>query len=98
MSSSSSGGSSGGSSGAGAAAGGGIDPVRRRELRKNLQRLERQLDSLHRKESDVHDRMAQAAADFTAAAELARELDQVRAEVADVEIEWMAAAEELEDS
>jgi ATP-binding cassette subfamily F protein uup len=90
--------SSGGSSGAGAAAGGGIDPVRRRELRKNLQRLERQLDSLHRKESDVHDRMAQAAADFTAAAELARELDQVRAEVADVEIEWMAAAEELEDS
>jgi len=77
---------------------GGSDPVRRRELRKNLQRLDRQLDALHRKESELHNRMAEAAADFAAAADLARELDQVRAQVADVEIEWMAAAEELEES
>jgi ATP-binding cassette subfamily F protein uup len=77
---------------------GGSDPVRRRELRKNLQRLDRQLDALHRKESELHNRMAEAAADFAAAADLARELDQVRAQVADVEIEWMTAAEELEES
>jgi len=77
---------------------GGSDPVRRRELRKNLQRLERQLDTLHRRESELHNRMAEAAADFATAADLARELDQVRAQVADVEIEWMAAAEELEES
>jgi len=77
---------------------GGSDPVRRRELRKNLQRLDRQLDALHRKESELHNRMAEAAADFATAADLARELDQVRAQVADVEIEWMTAAEELEES
>jgi ATP-binding cassette subfamily F protein uup len=78
--------------------GGGADPVRRRELRKNLQRLERQLDTLHRKESALHTRMAQVAADFAATSDLAQELDQIRDQVADVELEWMAAAEELEQA
>ncbi|HEY5882925.1 MAG TPA: ABC-F family ATP-binding cassette domain-containing protein [Nakamurella sp.] len=76
----------------------GADPARRRELRKDLQRLERQLDALHRKESALHTRMADAAADFTAATDLARELDQVRSDIGDVEVEWMAAAEELEEA
>jgi len=78
--------------------GGGADSARRRELRKDLQRLERQLDTLHRKESALHNRMADAAADFAAAADLARELDQVRSAIGDVEVEWMAAAEELEEA
>jgi ATP-binding cassette subfamily F protein uup len=72
--------------------------VRRRELRKNLQRLERQLDTLHRKESALHTRMAQVAADFTATSDLAQELDQIRDQVAGVELEWMAVAEELEQA
>jgi ATP-binding cassette subfamily F protein uup len=67
-----------------------------RLLRKDLQRLERKLESLHRKESGLHDRLAAAGADYGSAAELSAELKALRAEIASVETEWLAAAEDLE--
>ncbi len=72
------------------------DPARLRLLRKDLQRLERKLESLHRKESGLHDRLAAAGADYGSAAQLSAELKALRTEIASVESEWLAAAEDLE--
>ncbi|MGS0687496.1 ABC-F family ATP-binding cassette domain-containing protein [Nakamurella sp. GG22] len=72
------------------------DPARLRLLRKDLQRLERKLESLHRKESGLHDRLAAAGADYGSAAQLSAELKALRTEIASVETEWLAAAEDLE--
>ncbi len=76
--------------------GGGPDPARSRALRKELQRLERRLESLHRKESGLHEQLAATAADYGRAATLSAELRALEAEIADVETEWLAAAEDLE--
>jgi ATP-binding cassette subfamily F protein uup len=65
-------------------------------MRKELQRLEKRLESLQRKESGLHDRLATVGADFAAAAELDAELRAVLAEKDDVEGDWLAVAEQLE--
>lgn len=67
-----------------------------RVLRKELQRLERQLESLRRKESNLHDRLATLGADYAAAAEADRELRAVTGELADVEERWLTVAERIE--
>jgi ATP-binding cassette subfamily F protein uup len=67
-----------------------------RAMRKELQRLEKRLESLQRKESGLHDRLATVGADFAAAAELDAELRAVLAEKDDVEGDWLAVAEQLE--
>jgi ATP-binding cassette subfamily F protein uup len=67
-----------------------------RSLRKELQRQERILESLHRRESGLHDRLAAVGADYGAAAELDRELRALAAEVADAEEQWLSVAEQLE--
>ncbi len=72
------------------------DPARARALRKELQRLERRLESLHRKESSLHEQLAATAADYGRAAGLSTELRALQAEIADVETEWLGAAEVLE--
>jgi len=74
-----------------------LDPTQQRVLRKDLQRLERRLESLQRKESDLHHRLAGAGADYAAAAEMSSALKAVEVEVADVEAEWLSAAESLEN-
>ncbi len=73
-----------------------VDPARQRGLRKDLQRLERKMESLQRKETDLHGRLAEAGADYAAAADLSATLRGVQAEVAQVEMDWLVAAEDLE--
>jgi ATP-binding cassette subfamily F protein uup len=73
------------------------DPTRQRALRKDLQRLERRLESLHRKESDLHNRLAEVGADYATAAELSAALKGLRVEIGNAEDEWMGVAEDLEN-
>jgi len=72
------------------------DPAAARALRKDLQRLERRLECLQRKESELHRRLAEAGADYQAASELGAALDELRTEVAAAETDWLSAAEVLE--
>jgi ATP-binding cassette subfamily F protein uup len=74
----------------------GLEPARQRALRKDLLRLERKLESLQRKESQLHDRLTTAGADYAAAAELSVTLKALQIEVAGVEAQWLTAAEDLE--
>jgi ATP-binding cassette subfamily F protein uup len=75
----------------------GLDPTQQRALRKDLQRLERRLESLQRKELVMHEQLSGAGADYTAAAEISATLRALHAEVAEVEAEWLSAAEDLEN-
>ena len=74
-----------------------LDPLQQRALRKDLQRLERRMESLQRKEKDLHDKLAVAGADYAAAAEMSAALKALAAEVSEVETDWMAVAENLEN-
>ncbi|GAA3442332.1 ABC-F family ATP-binding cassette domain-containing protein [Planomonospora venezuelensis] len=73
----------------------GLSAKEERELRKELSRLERQLDKLGGREAKLHDSMAAAAADYGRLAELDAELKTVRAEKETVEAEWLEVAERL---
>jgi ATP-binding cassette subfamily F protein uup len=74
------------------------DPAQQRLLRKDLQRLERRLESLQRKESELHKRLEGVGGDYAAAAELSSALKVISAEVEQIETEWLSAAEDLENS
>jgi len=74
----------------------GPDPASVRALRKDLQRLEKRLESLQRKESTLHERLATAGADYAAAADLDTELRAVLDEKDAAEADWLALAEQLE--
>jgi hypothetical protein len=52
---------------------------------------------LQRKELVMHEQLSGAGADYAAAAEISAELRALHAEVADVEAEWLSAAEDLEN-
>lgn len=67
-----------------------------RQLRKSLQRWEKQMESLRRKEQRLHTQLADTGADFERAASLGADLKAVREELADVETQWLQAAEALE--
>ncbi len=69
------------------------DAAEVRAARKELARLERTLERLQRKESDLHDRMAAAATDHATIIELDSELRSVTAEREQVEEAWLEAAE-----
>ncbi|HYN72322.1 MAG TPA: ABC-F family ATP-binding cassette domain-containing protein [Nakamurella sp.] len=92
----------GGTSTAGSAGAGGASATQHaaavRGLRKDLQRLERRLESLQRKESELHHKLAGVGADYAAAAGLNASLLQLHGEVAAAEAEWLAVAEALEKS
>ncbi len=87
---------SGGTVADGSGASPGPDPGELRALRKDLQRLERRLESLQRKQSDLLGRLAQAGADYAAATELNAQVRALAAELADTETQWLAAAERAE--
>ena len=72
------------------------DAAQARQLRKDLQRLERRMESLRRKQSDLHDRLATVGGDYAAAARLDAELRSVTGELDDVESNWLVVAEQLE--
>ena len=64
-----------------------------RAARKEVARLERQLEKLNDRETDLHDEMADASSDHVRLRELQRELEQVVADRDRLEEEWLEAAE-----
>jgi ATP-binding cassette subfamily F protein uup len=69
-------------------------PARMREARKELARLDRQMDRLSGREAELHQALAEAAADYERLIELGDELRQVEAERAGLENRWLELAEE----
>jgi ATP-binding cassette subfamily F protein uup len=67
-----------------------------RALRKELQRLERTLDRLTDRETELHAAMAQSATDHARLRELQAELDAQTAQRERVEAAWLEVAETLE--
>jgi ATP-binding cassette subfamily F protein uup len=82
---------------AGAPGGSGGSGGASRALRKELQRLERALDRLTDRETELHAAMAQSATDHARLLELQAVLDEQAAQRQRVEAAWLEAAETLED-
>lgn len=70
-----------------------------RELKKQLNAIERKMGKLDPKIDKVHTRMAEAAeqVDTAKLAELDADLKQVQAEREELEMEWLELAEQLEE-
>jgi ATPase subunit of ABC transporter with duplicated ATPase domains len=81
--------------GAGLSAGPGPSAGEVRAGRKELTRLERQVDRLTEREAALHGRLAEHATDYEKVASLDAELRAVRAERAQAEEEWLTLAERL---
>ena len=64
-----------------------------RAARKEASRLERRLETLDRREKQLHEQLAAAATDPARLLELDAELQAVLAEQESVELDWLAAAE-----
>ncbi|MFI7033642.1 ABC-F family ATP-binding cassette domain-containing protein [Microbispora rosea] len=75
---------------------GGLSAKELRELQKELNRLERQIDKFGEREAKLHAEMAEAASDFERLATLDAELREIAAQKESAELEWMAVAERLE--
>jgi ABC transport system ATP-binding/permease protein len=75
--------------------GGGADRERRLAKRE-LQRLERQIDRLGTREKELTEELAAQASDYAALIELGGQLREVQAEKARLEEEWLAVAEDAE--
>ncbi len=74
----------------------GLDAAAARSLRKDLQRWERKLESLQRKENELHARLAGVGSDYAAAGEINATLRALRDERDEAESAWLTAAEILE--
>ncbi|GAA1137771.1 ABC-F family ATP-binding cassette domain-containing protein [Ornithinicoccus hortensis] len=74
----------------------GPSPAQAREARKALARVEKALDKLHARQAQLHERMAEAATDPEALADLTAELAEVTAQEEALEAEWLEAAEVVE--
>jgi ATP-binding cassette subfamily F protein uup len=68
---------------------------RQRQAKKELARLDRQLDRLAGQEADLHREMAGAASDYSRLIELGDRLRALRAEKNAMEERWLAVAEEV---
>ncbi|NUW35413.1 ABC-F family ATP-binding cassette domain-containing protein [Nonomuraea sp. SMC257] len=75
----------------------GLSAKEERELRKELNRLERQLDKLGEQEAKLHAAMAEAAADYERLGSLDAQLRDVLAQKDDVEAAWLELADRLGD-
>ncbi|WP_431895627.1 ABC-F family ATP-binding cassette domain-containing protein [Nonomuraea sp. bgisy101] len=73
----------------------GLSAKEERELRKELSRLERQLDKLSGQEEKLHAVMAEAASDYARLGELDGKLRDILNEKDAVEAEWLEVAERL---
>ncbi len=71
----------------------GLSAGQLREARKELARLDRQLERLNGRESELHKALAEAAADYARLIELGDELRHVQAEKAALEDRWLELAE-----
>ncbi|CAM5333101.1 MULTISPECIES: ABC-F family ATP-binding cassette domain-containing protein [Streptomyces] len=67
-----------------------------RAAKKELQRLERQLDKISTREQKLHTRIAENATDFAKVAELDAELRQLSGEREELEMRWLELAEDAE--
>jgi ATP-binding cassette subfamily F protein uup len=72
--------------------GGGLSEAARREARKDVARLERQLSRLSDRERKLREQMVGSASDFVRLGELQASVDQLAAEREQVEHEWLEAA------
>jgi ATP-binding cassette subfamily F protein uup len=70
--------------------------ARQRAARKELQRLDRQIDRLTVQEKELTDLLAAHASDYTQLVELGGQLRGVQAEKARLEEDWLRLAEECE--
>jgi ABC transport system ATP-binding/permease protein len=68
----------------------------RRIAKKELQRLERQIDRLGVREKELTEELAARASDYTALIELGAELREVQAEKERLEEDWLAVAEDAD--
>ncbi|MGI5286796.1 ABC-F family ATP-binding cassette domain-containing protein [Nonomuraea polychroma] len=75
----------------------GLSAKEERELRKELNRLERQLDKLTDQEARLHTAMAEAASDYAKLGTLDAELREITAQKDTIESEWLELADRLGD-
>jgi ATP-binding cassette subfamily F protein uup len=73
-----------------------VSAADQRAARKEVQRLERRMTQLAKRREQLHTRLAEAATDPDTLVALSGELEQVDAEVEQVELEWLEAAERAE--
>ena len=73
---------------------GASDVARLRQAKKDLARLERQVAKLERRETELHEALAEHATDYEKVASLDAELAQVRADRHAAEEEWLHLAEQ----
>ncbi|GAA4915187.1 ABC-F family ATP-binding cassette domain-containing protein [Streptomonospora salina] len=74
-----------------------LSAAERRSVQKEAQRIERRLDRIGTRESELHEQMAQAADDYTRLAELDSELKTLRSEKEELEELWLTEAEKMSD-
>ena len=87
----------GGPGGAGGpGTGSGLDTAGERAARKELQRLERQIDRLGDREAALATQMAEHASDYEKLTELGADLRAAQAEKAELEERWLTVAGDLE--
>jgi ABC-type multidrug transport system ATPase subunit len=77
---------------------GGMSAAEVRTARKELARLERQVQRLEQQESGLHDELAAHATDYAKVADLDARLREVRGERQRVEERWLSLAERVEAS
>ncbi|MGH2872951.1 MAG: ABC transporter ATP-binding protein, partial [Solirubrobacteraceae bacterium] len=68
-----------------------------RRARKDVQRLEREIDRISQREAELHEAMVVSASDHEKLTVLASELDALVARRQRAETDWLAAATLLED-
>ncbi len=81
---------------AGPAPGGGLGVAGERAARKELQRLERQIERLSGQQAQLGEQMAQHASDYEKLTEMGAELRSVQAEKAALEERWLTVAADLD--
>jgi ATP-binding cassette subfamily F protein uup len=81
---------------AGPAPGGGLGVAGERTARKELQRLERQIERLSGREAQLGEQMAQRASDYEKLTEMGAELRSVQVEKAALEERWLTVAAGLD--
>ncbi|HLL35074.1 MAG TPA: ABC transporter ATP-binding protein, partial [Streptomyces sp.] len=65
-----------------------------RAAKKELQKIERQLDKISEKETKLHARIAEDATDFAKVAELDAELRDLAGQREELELRWLELAED----
>jgi ATP-binding cassette subfamily F protein uup len=73
----------------------GLSGAEERAARKDLSRLERQLDKIGKREQELHEQLAAAATEPDRLQTLNADLRTLQAEKDDVEVRWMELAEQL---